>query len=88
MPSLNKSKVYLVESTLHIRFINFSHLVTMRVDSTKAQPKNYFINRGNGLSKPLDLNDCLTILPQTRDMIALQSCQNSGCLTTLRIVVA
>jgi hypothetical protein len=29
MQALNKSKVYLAESTLHVRFINFSHLVTM-----------------------------------------------------------
>jgi hypothetical protein len=39
MQALNKSKFYLVESTLHVRFINFNHLVTMSVDSTKAQPK-------------------------------------------------
>jgi hypothetical protein len=29
MQTLNKSKVYLAESTVHIRFINFSHIVTM-----------------------------------------------------------
>jgi hypothetical protein len=29
MQALNKSKVYLAESTLHIRFLNFSHIVTM-----------------------------------------------------------
>jgi hypothetical protein len=28
MQALNKSKVYLAASTLHIRFINLSHLVT------------------------------------------------------------
>jgi hypothetical protein len=40
MQALNKSKVYLVESTLHIRFINFNHLVTMLVDSTNPTQKS------------------------------------------------
>jgi hypothetical protein len=44
----------------------------MWVDSTKTQPKISSL-KGMGLSKPLDPNDCLTILPLTKDMIALQS---------------
>jgi hypothetical protein len=39
MQALNKSKVYLAKSTLHVRFINFSHLVTMLVDSTNPTQK-------------------------------------------------
>jgi hypothetical protein len=39
MHALNKYKVYLVESILHVRFINFSRLVIMWVDSTNPTQK-------------------------------------------------
>jgi hypothetical protein len=72
MQALNKSKFYLAESTLHVWFINFIHLVIMSVDSTKAQPKISSL-KGTGSSKPLNPNDCLTTLPHTIDVIVLQS---------------
>jgi hypothetical protein len=54
----------------------------------QTQPKNSSLTGGMDRVTRSTQNDYLTTLPQTNDMIALQSCQNSGCLTMLRIVVA